>query len=400
MAGNERFRRLAEIIDRGDYKFPFEVRDPLGVRGVADIRKKILEEREEGRTDTVDLIGKLFYEPEVQQLLSLNNAKISDISRYLGLEDGKVWGLELREMGPTNSHKDLMIASLILARLMTRGLPKEEMDTITDAGFFNSALATRFYSEHFGLRGAYFIQETTPKRLIDRLEAPHFEVNLVSNKGTSHDQKNATYKALLKRFHQDQDFKRRTYHLGHAELGNFVTSPIGKRFAQLFREREIKPDIFISPIGAATTIMGLGEPLQDELGLELAVGEYAEFTPVLEKLGLRGERITEYPESITSKEKEKVTDRNNRIRGVISRQIELNPFVPEDFWARISHAYQLDPSIDTALLYHLHNEGYDVGITTAGTMAMAAKVAREGKTVVVPIFEKFRDYHPNGNNSS
>ena len=47
-----------------------------------------------------------------QQLLSLKSAEISDVSSYLGLDDGKVWGLELRKMGPTNSHKDLMIASI------------------------------------------------------------------------------------------------------------------------------------------------------------------------------------------------------------------------------------------------------------------------------------------------
>ena len=398
MVGNERFNRLLEIVDRSNHKFPFEVKDHKGVRGVHSIRREILEERRKGETNTIDFFGELLDEPEVQRLFALQDVKVSDVSEHLGLERGKVFGLELRSMGPTGSHKDLMVSSLILARFMIKGLPIDKMDTIADAGFFNSALATRFYSEHFGLNGAYFIQERTPKRLIERLKGPNFEVNLVPNKGTGHDQKNATYFALLRRFHNDLDFNGRTHHLGHAELGYFTVYPIGRRFAQLFRERGIEPDIFVSPIGAATTLMGLGEPLQDELGLELAVGEYREFAPVLEKLGIKGERVFEYPASVTDDERQRVTEIDNRVRGVISRQIELNHFIPEDFWGKISHAYLLDESIDTALLYHLHNMRYNVGITTAGVLAVAAKVAKEGKIVVVPIFEDYRDYSLGGIN--
>ena len=42
MTGNERFSRLVQIINDGNYKFRFEVQDPLGVRGVAEVRNQIL----------------------------------------------------------------------------------------------------------------------------------------------------------------------------------------------------------------------------------------------------------------------------------------------------------------------------------------------------------------------
>lgn len=393
---NENFGKLIEVINRKNYKFPFEVRDYLGVRGVAEIRKRILAERKEGSTETIDFIGKAFNDQQIQEILNLNKPQISDLGTYLGVESGKVYGLEFRLMGPSDSHKDLMVASLLLTKFMTPGLPKKEMDTITDAGFFNSALATKFYSNYFGLKGAYFIQKSTPKRLIERLQDTNFEVNLISNEGTGHDQKNATYMALLKRFYKDTNFKKRAYHLGHAELGQFVVQPIGRNFADLLKEKGIKPDIFVSPIGAGTTIMGIGEPLQDEFGLDLAIGEYAEYTPVADKFNISGKIIDEYPSTVSEKIKNSVTERDNLVRGVISRQLELNPFIPEDFWKKVNHFYQLAPSIDTAVLKHIRQQGYDVGITTAGTMAIAASlVINEGKTVLIPIFEKFRDYHPN-----
>jgi cysteine synthase len=360
MVGNERFAKLVDIIERNHYKFPLEVKNPKGVRGVADLRKRILEERAKGSTETIDFFERCFLDPEIQELMNIGRPQITDYSPLLGLERGKVYGLELRLMGPAGSHKDLMVASLLVMRLMDKGLPREEMDTIADAGFFNSAWATKYYADLFGLRGAYFIQDTTPEHLLNKLENNNFEVMRVPmpDESTGVDKKNATYRALLKRFMTDADFRTRTYHLGHAELGFFSTIPYGRMFTKLLKERNIQPDTFMTPVGAGTTLIGTGEPLQHTYGTELIIGEYEEHGPVKAKIP-------------------------NKFSGVVSPIIQTIP----------KSILNKSESVDEALLEYARNEGYDIGITSAGVMATASHLAEsEKKAVVVPIFEKYRDY--------
>ena len=133
MVGSERFAELVDLINSRNYKFPFDISDRKGVRGVADIRKRILEERARGSTETIDFFEKCFLDPEIQELLNIGQPQITDYSEFLGLERGKVYGLEFRLMGPAGSHKDIMMGSLIVMQLMAQKVLSEEKDTIADA---------------------------------------------------------------------------------------------------------------------------------------------------------------------------------------------------------------------------------------------------------------------------
>ncbi|MCH7695388.1 MAG: hypothetical protein IIB73_03705 [Proteobacteria bacterium] len=74
------------------------------------------------------------------------------------LDRGRVYGIELREMGPTRSHKDFMVAGLITLNVMAGGLQREGLDTLVDAGFYNSALSLRHYAKILGFNFSYFIR--------------------------------------------------------------------------------------------------------------------------------------------------------------------------------------------------------------------------------------------------
>jgi cysteine synthase len=298
--------------------------------------------------------------------MNIGEPAITDYSELLGIKNGKVYGIELRLMGPAGSHKDLMIASLLTTRLMTQGVPWEGMDTIVDAGFFNSAWATKYYANLFGLKGAYFIQETTPKHLLEKLEGPNFEVNRVAvpDSSTGIDKKNATYRALLRRFHYDSEFNERVLHLGHAEIGFFSTYCYGRMFAKLMKGMDIIPDLFLTGVGAGTTLIGIGEPLQDAFGTEIDILEWEEKGPV----------------------KSTIPD---KYYGVIDPSVRT---IPDTIRSNTE-------AVDEQLLLHLRNVGYDVGITSTAALAVGSQLAEEnGINVVVPIFEYFRDYSKNVRN--
>jgi len=359
MVGNSRFQKLVEIIN-AKYRSDFGVKGTKGLRPVSDIRKRILEERLRGSTETIDLFGECFRDREIQDLLGFKKPQITDYSELLGLEPGRVYGLELRLMGPSGSHKGMMIGSLLLMQLMAAQDP--EKDTIVDAGFYNSARATKYYAELFGLNGVYFIQESTPGHLLRELNGDNFEVVPVPlpQEGSDVDKKNATYMALLDRF-RDRDFRRRAYHLGHAELGFFATFPHGRMIAKLLESDGIKPDVFFTPVGAGTTLVGIGEPLKSAFGTELWVGEYEEYGPVKKEVG------------------------NDRFYGIIHPDLS--------FISRITRRFT--SSSDEAVRQHLSDFGYHVGITSAGSLISAAHIVKEQPgTIVVPIFEEYRDYGP------
>jgi hypothetical protein len=100
--------------------------------------------------------------------------------------------------------------------------------------------------------------------------------------------------------------------------------------------------------------------MQDAYGTKLFVGEYEEQGPV----------------------KAKIPDKF------------MGTFNP-----KVRSLNDIGEPVDEALLRQLMAEGYDIGLTSAGSLVMASYLAeREDKTVVVPIFERFRDYSKNARN--
>ena len=350
-APNSSFKGLTTIVTkyRGHDAFP----RIDGIHAVKEIRKKINTERSLGVSTTVDELERCLLDPRVQRLLGVAPMQITDYSGLLGLKKGKVFGLEFRLMGPAGSHKDLMVGALIVLQLLQKDFPSD-VDTLTDAGFFNSALATRFYARQFGFRGAYFIPESTPQDLIEQLRADDFEVVLVPEPPaeTGKDKKNATYLAELRRFVTDDSFRRRAFHLGHAELGFFATEPYGNLAVRELKKREIAPQIFLTSVGAGTTLVGTGEPLQRAFGVEIVIGEGAGLQPVKAKMPSR------YVETVDSN--------------------MLSPASQEG---------------DEPLIRYFAKKGYDIGMTSAVGLLLSAYLAeQESACVVTPIFEPYRDY--------
>ena len=378
---NSSFGELIAAVAKYRKHNTFSRRD--GVHAVQEIRKRIIGEHSLGVSTIIDELELCLLDPAVQRLLKVGPMQITDYSGLLGLKKGKAFGLEFRLMGPTGSHKDLMVGALSVLQLLQHEFPSG-VNALTDAGFVNSALATRYYARRFGFRGAYFMQESTPKNLVEQLRGNDFEVVLVPEPPaeTGKDKKNATYRAELKRFVTDKAFRKQAFHLGHAELGFFATMPYGRYAARELKARGIHPQIFLPSVGAGTTLVGTGEPIQEMFGTEIVVGEGAGLQPVKAKMpsgyvetvdsnllspaGQKGDEPLRryfaekgYDIGITSAvglllsgylaEREDacvVTPifepyRDYKSRSIISRALQLNPFIPEDFWAKAGRVYAI-----------------------------------------------------------
>jgi cysteine synthase len=341
--GHERLEKLSESLG----KFSFR-EGGRGVRPVHNIRKRILEERATGSTETIDYFGERFMRPRVQGLLGIKEPKMADYSRTLDLLLGSVYGLEFRSMGPSGSHKDLMIASLFSMNMMAGAFDGRKIDTLVDSGIFNSMLATKSLCTRFGFNGVYYIPEGFPEKLINSVRGYNFDVVEVPMPEdlSGVENKAVVYRELLKRFHKDKDFAERALYLGHAELGYFSTYPYGRAFAESMKVKGVRPDIFLTGMGAGTTAIGIGEPLQDAFGTDINLSEYEEFNPVTSRIP-------------------------DKFRGVVRPMIS-----------------------DEEYLDLMRKDGRSMGITSAGGLVLGGELARDSgkKTVVVPVFERYRDY--------
>lgn len=386
---------LVEIIDRGGYKFPFEIRNPFGVKGILELRKKILKEREAGRTEIINRYQHAFLDNKIQEIFKLNSPNIINLTSFLQIEgNGKVYGLDLREIGPTHSLKDPVIAGLFLMNLMTQKIMEEEKDTLTDCGIFNSANATKYYAEQFGLNGEYYIPSNM-KHLVQVLMSDIFLVKHEDEKFAFEETevKNACYRTLFERLHKDKEFVKRALYLGHSELGWVAMYPIAQGNTKLLEEKGIVPTILLSCIGAGTFFVPHAELFYQKFGTKSILGEYEEFHPITKNHNLRRSIKKNMPRYISNEIADQTRKFNHYGREVISRKFSENPFIPMDFWNKITESYLMgkDPA-DLATVLYFRDLGIDIGITSGGAISLASELAQKGEVVVVPIYEKFRDY--------
>ncbi len=390
----ENLTKLVEIIDKEDYKFSSEFKSPIGVRRVIDLRRKIDKERQIGDSETINQYKDIFLNPKIQEAFQLKKTHMVDLTKDLDLQNGKVYGLCLDEVGPTHSLKDPVISGLFLMNLMTPNIPIENMDTLADCGIFNSANATRYYAEHFGLRGEYWMPSNM-KHLAQRLRDGTFLIHHEDEKfaGGEKESKNACYRTLFERLHRDKDFAKRTFYLGHSELGWVAMYPIAEKNAEILEEKGIIPTVLFSCIGAGTFFVPHAEVFNQRFGTRSILGEYKEFCPMTKNHNLKAQVIDEMPHYVSHKIAEQARKLGNSGRDVISRKFVENPFIPNDFWYKIKESYLGgNCPLDLATVLHFREKGKDIGITTGGVIAAAYDLAQKGEIVVVPIYEKFRDY--------
>ena len=98
--------------------------------------------------------------------------------------------------------------------------------------------------------------------------------------------------------------------------------------------------------------------LQERFGLDIVLVEYAGITPL----------------------KTKISD--DRYKGEVEVQL---PIVPLSLESNVR--------IDEKLWGYLREKGYDIGLTSASALTISAYLAeKRGTTIIVPIFERERDY--------
>jgi hypothetical protein len=394
MKGNERLSKLVGYLHSRDYKFSGSFKSPIGARRVIDLRKRIKSEKGSEYPETIARYQEAFSDPRIQEAFQLGGGGVVDLSLDLRLQNGKVYALCLNEVGPTYSLKDPVIAGLFLMNLMTPGIPIEDMDTLADCGIFNSANATRHYARHFGLRGEYWMP-TNMEHLAKRLRTDDFLIHHENERFASEENeaKNACYRTLFERLHKDKDFSGRAFYLGHSELGWAAMYPVAQRNADLLESKGITPTVLFSCIGAGTFFVPHAEVFHQRFGTKPVLGEYEEFHPMTDGHDLKIQVVGGMPEYIPEHIAQMAREKINSGREVISRKFSENPFIPQTFWDLVGESYLMggDPA-DLATVLHFRDKGRNIGITTGGVLSVASEIANKGETVVVPIYEGFRDY--------
>ncbi len=391
--GNEELKTLVSYLHSQDYIFSGSFKSPVGVRRVIDLRDRVEAERDSRNFETIKKYQEAFLDPIVQKAFQLTQGRVVDLSNDLNLQKGKVYALCLNEVGPTHSLKDPVMSGLLLMNLMTPGISMDQIDTLADCGIVNSANATRYYAEHFGLRGEYYMPKNM-EHLAQKLRTPNFLIHHENDKFAQQEAKNACYRTLFERLHKDKNFANRTFYLGHSELGWIAMYPIAQRNAKLLEDNEIKPTVLFSCIGAGTFFVPHAEVFNQKFGTRPILGEYEEFHPMTSNHNLKTQVENDMPNYLSEKNIQ-IARKTDSGRTIISRKFEENPFIPKNFWNMVKQSYLMGTdSADLATVLHLKDKGKNIGITTGGVIAMATTLANKGEIVVVPIYEHFRNYAP------
>jgi len=394
MKGNQRLRNLVDYLGKHDWRFSISFRSPIGIRRVSDLRKRILAEWDIGESETLDTYKKAFLDPKIQEAFQLREVDAVDLTEDLDLQKGRVYGLCLNDVGPTYSLKDPVISGLFLMNLMTPDLPLEDLDTLADCGIFNSANCTKHYAKRFGLRGEYWMPSSV-EHIARRVSSDNFLVHHENEEMAQRfpEEKNACYMTLVDRLVTDEEFKKRTFYLGHSELGWVAMYPFAQKSAELLEQRKINPTILLSGVGAGTFFVPHSEVFYQRFGTRSVLAESKMFHPMTDIHKLKIHVMESMPNYLAESTVQESRKSKSSGWNTIVRRFSENPFIPNKFWERVEESYLLgDESVDLATVMHFRERGKNIGITTGAVIALAYDLARKGETVVVPIYEKFRNY--------
>jgi hypothetical protein len=383
MIGNETLEELIETVK--PYRFDDAKGDSI-LRRKLRLRHRILKEGINGKT--VRRISKALCDKRVQFLLSTSlptpyDLKYTNFTSDLEIDGkGKVYGLELTELGCCDSFKYWMAAGLFVLNLLDGVRPTSERATVLGCGIPRSLEATASLVDLLGLRGCYFSTSSMYK-VNSRFVSPEFEIHteelgILEN---IEETKNAAYITMIREFERNP---LKYIYQAHSELGWVVMLPVAQAYKKLFDAEGIERDILLSCIGAGTFFVPFA--LRDFAKANY-LGEYREHHPMTSKLpSYTIEDIPSLPfVDIDGYDYEA----HLRARENLTRKFKANPFIPKRFWEKISQRVFGGSLMGYKMLGNLMEARNSVGITTAELLGGASHIAQEtNKTIVVPIFER------------
>lgn len=341
---------------------------------------------------------------KVREILEIEIPPITDLTDVLQTEnDGRLYAVRMDLNKGVDNHTKPIVAGLILRGVLKTKIPAGGIDTLTDAGNYNSAKAVKYYAERFGMNGVYVMSRLFPRHVIDILKSENFGVIIAPEKQG---------KPLEREFYEhvvqlmeDQDFRRNKFCLWHARDGGEAMYPLGREIAEVLEQI---PDYIVSCCGTGSTLKGLQIAIQDyfaESGAErtpsIIVAEH-ELSPLFVS-SIPYRRSLGSPPCVEREVKAVEPGFYEHVDGLPHIVVgphydEINPLLGKDALARIDEVVQYSEHDWMAMQKYLEQRGMSVGNSSAANLTVAANLANEGHKVVTVIFEPFRSFYKRHSN--
>lgn len=363
---------------------------------------------QEGLTDkNVDLEFRYYSairNEKVREILEIETPPITDLTDVFQTEnEGRLYAVRMDLNKGVDNHTKPIVAGLILRGVLNRRIPEQGIDTLIDAGNYNSATAVKYYAEKFDMNGVYVMSRLFPQDVIDILKSEDFGV-IVAPEKRGKPLEREFYEYLVQLM-KDQDFRSNKFCLWHARDGGEAMYPIGRELAEALEQI---PDYIVSCCGTGSTLKGLQIAIQDyfaESGAEktpsIVVGEH-ELSPLFVS-SISSRKSLGCPPCVERAVKAVDPGFYEHVDGLPHIVVgphydEINPLLAKDAIARIDEVVQYSERDWMAMQKYLEQRGISVGNSSAANLSVAANLANEGHKVVTVIFEPFRSFYKRHSN--
>lgn len=323
--------------------------------------------------------------------LGVKPIRIDDVTRRLGLSQGKVLALRWDITTGETGFKQPVMCALLLFHLWRRRGSAGDVSVLTDGGNVNTALAMSYLASQLGLQAEHVLSRHFPDDIRAYMLAHgHGCLKLIEAPPSRLGREKEFYAFLLEMM---RDPSRRSMHLclWHAKYSGIATRWMGETFAESW---EIAPDDIVMGLGSGSTLEGYAIPLKERFGGKprIVVAEHLDSRLICDAplvadlskgMGKRSQHADEFrapPQAVP-----------HMVLG--PHYDDVNPLLPGCDLANIGAIVRYSDPVWQEASHHCRQNGMSVGNSSAANLAVARHLASDGRTVFTFIYEPLRDFY-------
>jgi len=336
---------------------------------------------------------------QIRTIFEFETPEITDLSDILNLKNsGKVYAIRFDKLNYVNNHKKFVIGGLLLKNILSNKF-SESTKTIIDGGNFSNGLALKYYANKFDFNVDYVVSRHMPEVILNELSSDKMNIIVAPKKQNQ---------SVIREFYshipellKNKEFRQNELWLKHPKYGGQVLKPFVKELIPKLNEL---PDLFVSCAGSGSILESYQYLLKKQLfeiynkKMSIIVTEHEKYPLFANKLNLGLNSIDNniYPPSKLSEIfYRKIDEFKTSISG--PHYNEINPFLSEDVINSIDGVIHYSENDWQSVQSYLFKKNVFIGNSSAANIISAVNLANQGKIVLTPIFEPFRDFYKSDN---
>jgi len=323
--------------------------------------------------------------------LGVRPFRIDDLSESLELRRGRFLAVRWDVTTAGFGFKQPVMASLLLFSLWRRPGGIRGITTLTDGGNVNTCLALAAVGNRLGLWSEHVLSRHFPMDIREYLMARgEGRLALIEAPPANAGVEREFYSHLVDRMRTGR-YRRSRLCLWHARYGGIASRWMGEALAA---QCDVGIDDIVLSVGSGSTLQGFAIPVKRRFGgrPRIVVSEHEQSAlfsaaPILDHLRTGAKRdVCEFrtaPSPIP-----------HAVLG--PHYDEINPFLPFQDRAAVDGTIRYSDSTWQEASRFCSSKGIHIGNSSAANVAVARRLASEGRTVLTFLYEPLRPFYLQG----